>query len=172
MTLRHLENKFHISNHLFLHYVHLLNRVLQLLVFLVDIYQTPANPAYEGKQKSMCFNYHSDIPSRHYYLQCPQLCQFVTCVSKTSSLHWGNTCPIFTQHLKSKRAFSAQYRKSMKDINILEQQSLHLFCDDNIESSMGKYDYVSGINHQVLHQFHLPSLIAVLILRLLMIDNF
>ena len=39
---------------------------------IVDIYQTiPANPANEGKQLSTFFNCHSDIPSRHYYLQCP-----------------------------------------------------------------------------------------------------
>ena len=36
---------------------------------IVDIYNSiNAYPAYEGMQKSMCFNCHSDISSRHYYL--------------------------------------------------------------------------------------------------------
>jgi len=35
----------------------------------------------------------------------------------------------------------------MKDIHILEQQSFQRFCDNDIESSMGKYDYAPGINH-------------------------
>ena len=50
-------------------------------------------------------------------------------------------------NIKSKRAFSTQYRKSMMDINILEQQSFRQFCDNNIESSMGKYDYVLSNNN-------------------------
>ena len=44
----------------------------------------PANPAYEGKQRNPCANCHSDTPSRHYYQQCQQLCQFKDCLSKNS----------------------------------------------------------------------------------------
>ena len=33
----------------------------------------------------------------------------------------------------------------MKDINILEQQSFLRFCDNNIESSVGKYDCKSPL---------------------------
>ena len=39
----------------------------------------PALKIYEGKQRFVCFNCKSDTPSRHYYLQCQQLCQFQKC---------------------------------------------------------------------------------------------
>jgi len=50
-----------------------------------------ANPAYEGKQRMPCVNCKSDVPSRHYYQQCQQLCQYSTCSNFIP--HFGNNCP-------------------------------------------------------------------------------
>ena len=69
----------------------------------------PDNP---GKQRFSCANCHSDMPFRHYYLQCDKVCQFKDCISKHSLPHWGNTCPVLANHLKSKRSNSALSRQN------------------------------------------------------------
>jgi len=107
----------------------------------------PANTAYEGKQRFSCANCHSDTPSRHYYLQCDKVCQFKDCIANKSLPHWGNTCPVLANHLKSKRANSALSRQSTsKTINQFESLRFEHFCDAQIRSTMGKYDYLPGIN--------------------------
>ena len=50
-----------------------------------EVYKViPALKNYEGKQKYVCFNCQSDHPTRHYYLQCQQLCIFPACLSSNS----------------------------------------------------------------------------------------
>jgi len=45
-----------------------------------DVYQPiKAKPAYEGKQRMPCANCKSDVPARHYYQQCQQLCIYPQC---------------------------------------------------------------------------------------------
>jgi hypothetical protein len=70
---------------------------------IADAYKTiPALKIYEGKQHYACFNCKVDTPSRHYYLQCQQLCMFSTCTNMNSAPHWGNSCPLIAQHLSNK----------------------------------------------------------------------
>ena len=64
----------------------------------------PPNPVCEGKQRFQCANCHSDSPSRHYFPQCEKPCQFKECLLKNSLPHWGNTCQVLANHLKTKRA--------------------------------------------------------------------
>jgi hypothetical protein len=47
----------------------------------------PAIKMYEGKQRNACFNCSSDLPTRHYYLQCQQLCQFPECQQNSCLCH-------------------------------------------------------------------------------------
>jgi hypothetical protein len=63
---------------------------------------------FEGKQRYPCINCKSDTPSRHYYLQCQQLCMFGKCTSMNSPPHWANTCPQIAQHLSAKKALAAE----------------------------------------------------------------
>ena len=57
--------------------------------------------------------------------------------------HWGNTFPTFVVHLLSQKALSAERNEKSTSMKL---SRFHEFCDDNIESMMGKYDYVPGIN--------------------------
>ena len=108
----------------------------------------PANTAYEGKQRYSCANCHSDTPFRHYYLQCDKICQFKDCITNKSLLHWGNTCPVLANHLKSKRANSALSRQNTsKTFNQLELLRFQDFCDDftyKLEKS------INGIPHRLI----------------------
>jgi len=67
-----------------------------------------------------CVNCKSDVPSRHYYQQCQQLCTYSTCTN--SMPHWGNNCPQLMAHLKAKRAFHASFRENDKVDYAFEKQ--------------------------------------------------
>ena len=68
------------------------------------------------KQRYPCINCKSDIPSRHYYLQCQQLCMF------GKSPHWANTCPQIAQHLSAKKALAAHRRVKKEDRDMASAQ--------------------------------------------------
>jgi hypothetical protein len=106
----------------------------------------PANAAYEGKQRYSCANCHSDTPSRHYYLQCDKVCQFKECISNKSLPHWGHL-PSFSRSSEIKTSqLGIIPSNTSKAINQFESLKFEDYCDDHIRSSMGRYDYVPGIN--------------------------
>jgi len=98
----------------------------------------------------------------------------VTCLYSYSIPHWGNNFAIYAAYLKSKRAFSVQHRKTMKDINLVEQKIFQNYCDTEISTSMVHMIMpLALINHmiQVLHSFQMLSLIVELTLLMLTTDN-
>ena len=72
--------------------------------------------------------------------------------------HRGNTCPVLVNHLKSKRANSAlSHQNNSKAISQFESLKFEEYCDDNIRSTMGRYDYVPGVNSPYDAGIHLSS---------------
>ena len=61
----------------------------------------PVLKQFECRQRYPCFNCKSDVPSRHYYLQCTQLCPYSKCLSSNSPPDWGNSCPLIAQYISS-----------------------------------------------------------------------
>jgi hypothetical protein len=103
-----------------------------------------ANAAYFIKQKFSCANCKSDDPVRHYYQQCEQLCQCVSCGSFPP--HWGNTCPRLKLLLATKSANAASNRRAEKayaaltpDRTALEAQPVLLDTPSELE-----YPYFKG----------------------------
>ena len=103
----------------------------------------PTSPPCKGKQRFSCLNCHSDVPARHYYQQCQQLCHFVTYSSTYSTPHWKNNCEVYAAHLKFRRDFSAQYRKQLMISILLNRSPFKIVVTVKISTSiLGPYDYV------------------------------
>jgi len=93
-----------------------------------EVYKViPALKSSEGKQKYVCFNCQSNLPTRHYYLQCQQLCMFPAYLGSNSQPHWGNTCPKIAEHLRSKLSIASQVQKDAHFVSNEERRlAFHL----------------------------------------------
>ena len=91
---------------------------------ITESYQAiPALKIYERKQRNACFNCRSDLPTRHYYLQCQQLCQFNKCQQSHQPSHWGNSCPQIAQYLLQRKETAAQKRVTKEEFAMAAQQT-------------------------------------------------